>query len=826
MRAATRTLIAGEWRANPGRVVVAIVAIAIGVALGFAVHVVNASALDRFARGVATVAGRADLRVEAASPGGLDDRDWAAVKRAPGVAAASAVVELPARLGATSARLVGIDVLQVAGVTPALLPRPAGDDPLAAFDPRSVFLSARAAGGRRTGAMVTIVAAGRAERFRIAGDLPQAADAALAVVDIAAAQDRFGRFGRIDRIDVRLADGAEAAAVRRALAAAAPSAVIADAADEGEQADALSRAYRVNLDMLALVALLTGAFLVYSAQALSVARRRREFALVRVLGASPRALVAQVLAEGLVLGIVGSLLGLALGLGVAAATLRLVGGDLGASAFAGEGVPPLRVTPAAAAIFAALGLAASLLGSLLPARAVAAMRPARALRDSGDLTDPARVPAIAPSLLLALAAVPLALLPAVGGVPIAGYAAIALLLAAGIGAMPWAARRLLAPLATRKSGGLAFTLAVRRLWGAPSQAAVALAGIVASIGLTVAMAVMVTSFRGSVDDWLRQLLVADVYLSLPAGGTLAAADQRRIALLPGVGRASFAHQLPLTLDPAKPPPVLIVRDDPGIFPTLGRTRAPVAGTMPVWISEPAARVYALAPGDRLRLPVRGGTPASVVAVFRDYARQQGALMVRGRDWRRLTSDASASEAALTLAPGARPAAVIEAVRGALPRAIAGATQVVPTRELRARALAIFDRSFAITYALEAVAVAVGLAGVAATVSAQTIARAREFGMLRHLGFSRATIGRMLAIEGALIGALGAVGGLALGAVIAQLLIHVVNPQSFNFTMATRWPIGLLAGVAVALVVCASLTALVAGRRAMSADAVRAVREDW
>jgi putative ABC transport system permease protein len=153
-------------------------------------------------------------------------------------------------------------------------------------------------------------------------------------------------------------------------------------------------------------------------------------------------------------------------------------------------------------------------------------------------------------------------------------------------------------------------------------------------------------------------------------------------------------------------------------------------------------------------------------------------------------------------------------------------QFVEARRMRAAALQLFDSSFALTYALEAIAIAVGLAGVAATFSAQTLARTKEFGMLRHIGVLRRQIVAMLAIEGALLGAIGVVAGLALGLTMSQVLIHVVNPQSFHWTMETRLPLDLFASLAVALVLAGAVTAVLAGRRALSTDAVRAVREDW
>ena len=201
-------------------------------------------------------------------------------------------------------------------------------------------------------------------------------------------------------------------------------------------------------------------------------------------------------------------------------------------------------------------------------------------------------------------------------------------------------------------------------------------------------------------------------------------------------------------------------------------------------------------------------------------------MIAAADYRRLTGDLSYDEAAVTLAPGARAGAVGRAMTARLPPDLRGQVELAEPATLRRFALRLFDRSFAVTYLLEAVAVLVGLAGVAATMSAQTVARAREFGMLRHLGVARRQIVAMLATEGAILGVVGGVAGVALGLVLAQVLIHVVNPQSFNFTMDTRVPGGTLLGVIAALTGAAAGTAVLAARRATAIDAVLAVREDW
>src|SRR4029077_8420721 len=158
--------------------------------------------------------------------------------------------------------------------------------------------------GKHIGDDIQLSADGRTLSFTVAGTLPGIADNQnVAVMDIAAAQWRFGSLGRLQRIDLKLAEGADEARLRTAVAAILPAnAEIVDQETETRRTDSLSRAYRVNLDMLALMALLTGAFLVYSAQSLSVARRRPQFALLRVIGLQRRGLLAQVLAEGAIMG--------------------------------------------------------------------------------------------------------------------------------------------------------------------------------------------------------------------------------------------------------------------------------------------------------------------------------------------------------------------------------------------------------------------------------------------------------------------------------------------------------------------------------------------
>jgi len=302
--------------------------------------------------------------------------------------------------------------------------------------------------------------------------------------------------------------------------------------------------------------------------------------------------------------------------------------------------------------------------------------------------------------------------------------------------------------------------------------------------------------------------------------------------VPGISTIEFRKTLRLLLSAEQPPVALVVRpiapDDPGrSLPLIGEARRAPAGESPVWISEPMQWLYGLGVGDHLVLPLGSAPPRLFVAgVWRDYSRQFGAVVIEDDVYTRLTGDLLKTEAAIRLADSADPARVMAALRQTLPAALNGQIDIGQPQAIRGEALKIFDRSFAVTYALEAIAIVVGLTGVAATLSAQTLARAKEFGVLRHIGAKRRQIALILVTEGALLGATGLVAGLGLGIVMSEVLIKVVNPQSFHWTMATRLPLGLFALLAVGLIAAAAATAWLAGGRALSADAVRAVREDW
>jgi putative ABC transport system permease protein len=844
LRTLARWLLLGELRAHPVRALVAIAAIALGVALGYAVDLINGAAFNEFSAAARSLSGQSDLQLRGVQ-GTFDEAVYPQLAKRQGVAIASPVLELNVTLpGKTGAlKVLGIDTFRAARITPDLIGMADSGSPFDTLADDAIFLSPAAQQWLqvRPGQMLALRNGTASVSLRVAGGLAGArAGQRIAVMDIGAAQWRFGRIGQLSRIDLKLQPGVNREAFRRALQAELPPHLQVSAGQDQESSNNnMSRAYRINLNVLALVALFTGAFLVFSTQALSVIRRRSQFALLRVLGWRRAQLLRQVLLEGALLGCFGALLGLALGYALAAAALHFFGGDLGGGYFRGVQASVQFDLPAAL-VFFALGSGIALLGSLAPALEASRAHPAAALKSGNEETALAPLATPWPALACLLLGALLTQLPPLFGLPVFGYIAVALLLVGGITLMPRVAALAFSALQRFSLGrrhGVLTTLVLARLANVPGQASIALGGVLSSFSLIVAMAIMVASFRISVDDWMQQLLSADLYARSAVSGETGAmqpAEQRLLAAVPGVARADFLRTSTLTLDPARPPVILIARridaaDPARALPIVGPllpAGAIAAGSLPIWVSEAMVDLYGYRLGQQVTLPLANHPYRFTVAgVWRDYARQSGAIQLRLADYQRLSGDTEVTDAALRLQRDADPGAVISALRQ-LP--FGAALEISQPGEIRAQTLKIFDRSFAVTYLLEIVAIVIGLFGVAATFSAQTLARAREFGMLRHVGVTRRQVLSMLALEGGLLTALGMLVGFLLGWAISLILVFIVNPQSFHWTMELHMPWQELAAVALLLLLLlsAGATALLAGLRAVSTDVLHSVREDW
>lgn len=845
-----RWLLIGEWRTHIGQALVALLAIAIGVAMGFSIHLLNSAAFNEFSAASKSLSGQSDLWVRAKTAL-MDEAIYPQLATFEGVEVANPVLELDIAIPGKQQnrsdhklKIIGIDMFRAAQIAPDLLGMPAEGKAMDRLADDTIFLSPAAMTwlAVKEGDSLSLQAGLQPLTLRVAGGLVRARSGQrIAVMDIGAAQWRLQHLGKLSRVELKLKNGVNHDAFKSNLNKyLGDSYTIVELENQEARVENMSRAYRVNLNMLALVALFTGSFLVFSTQALSVIRRRSQFALLRVLGFTRQQLLWQVVIEAIVLGVLGSLVGVLLGYAIASMVIEFFGGNLGSSFFPGI-KPEIHYDTVAAAIFFAVGLAVTLLGSLVPAWEAARAKPALALKSGNEDTVMKKlsIPWFALACLFLTGT--FTQLPAFNDLPVFGYLAIALLLIGGIALMPYWTTWFFAMIsvaAKRIRMSVVEFLSLARLANAPNQASIALGGIVASFSLMVAMAIMVTSFRVSVDQWLGRVLPADLYVRAVAVGDQGGFDvntQQAIGALSVFSRADFFRTQPVLLDSNRPEVTLfarpIDRNDPrNTLPIISDSHNVIpldalpGNTMPVWVSEAMVDLYGYQVGTHVVLPI--GTQShdfQVVGVWRDYGRQFGAIQMQLDDYQTITGDTNVNTVALWLQANASAEQAIEALRQ-LP--FGAELEISRSSDLRSLSLEIFDRSFAVTYLLEVVAVIIGLSGVAASFSAQMLARMKEFGMLRHIGMKKREILMMLATEGGLLTSLGILFGFLLGWGISLILIFIVNPQSFHWTMQMHFPWNWLLIMAIVMLVTATGTALLAGRRAVSGQVIQSVREDW
>jgi putative ABC transport system permease protein len=497
----------------------------------------------------------------------------------------------------------------------------------------------------------------------------------------------------------------------------------------------------------------------------------------------------------------------------------------------------------AAGLAAVVGIAASLLATLLPAAEATRVEPSPAMRPGSievvrRRSLAGRAAGAAVLLVLAAAA---SRVRSVDGFPLFGFAAVALVVAALAAAAPILVRSASSaaagPLA--RFFGSAGRLAAEFFGGSLARNAIAVASLAMALGMTLAMIVTVSSIRETVRVWVETTLRSDLWVKPSAGGRRGLVGD----LPPEI--VEFLREIPgvEAVDPFRARDATDERGRPftlasgdlrvvariGGLPLLdGRDVKDVAlqarERSEVLVSEPFARRYQIRVGARIRLVTPSGPREPRVAgIYRDYSNDRGTVLLDREAYLALYGDPRVTSVAVQASPGVDA----EALRRRILAAAEGrlALSISTNRELRREVLKTFDQTFAVTRALEAIAVAVSILGIANALAASAVERRRSFGLLRAIGAQKRQVRRAVLIEAGLTGATGTAAALTAGAAFAYLLLAVINPQSFGWTVAINVPLGRLAVTAL-LVLAASLAAGVfPGRLAASVDPAAALAEE-
>lgn len=804
------------------RTALTILGIAVGVAVVVAIQLANQSALRAFSESVDAVAGRANFQV--VSDAGSVPEDvllrlrplWERGARFAPVIDVEGIVE-PSQ---QPVRLLGVDLLSdlhfrdyryATVLTAESATRTSAQSYLELFRPDSVVLPAPLARqqGLAIGKSIVLNINGHRRNLVIRGILEAhgpatAFNGSIVICDIATAQRNFGMEGELSRIDLIVPEEQVTTAALEKLLP--PGTRIERPSRRNERVNRMLRAFRVNLFALAGVALLVGMFLVYNTVLISILRRRRDVGVLRTLGASPRQIFLAFVGEGALLGVLGSVLGITLGNVLAASILGLVGRTINAL-YVTSRPEEVVLTPGVILVGAAVGTILSLLSAAQPAIEASRVPPNTMIRAGLQQRTSRGTKPILIGIALFIAGAMAAQIPPVEGIAVGGYLSV-LLVVGGFSAFAPAIVRMTSKLARpilSRLFGIVGTVAAASVPASLRRTSIASAALSLAIGMMVAVALMVGSFRETVRIWVDQTVQSDLWLR-PSRGL---SNAQAAVFPPGIADEVRAVDFVASVERIRGRDVVyedtIIWVGSGEF-ALAAARADLPMVAPkepdpallkavavngVVISESFSTRFNKEIGDSVVLPVPGGTRSfPVTGIYRDYSNDRG-VAVMDRD---LFVKTFRDDAINTLVVYLKEGVDHETARAQLEKTFGpryGAF-AVSNASIRREVMTIFDQTFMITYALLGVAIVVAVLGIVNTLSALILERSRELALLRVGGMSQGQVRGMIVLESTLIGIASTVAGVVMGWILSWILINVINRQSFGWTIDFYVPTALIA----------------------------------
>ncbi len=828
---------------RPWATLLMILGVALGVAVVVAIDIANSGSSRAFDLSTEALAGRATHQI-VGGPQGLDESVYTRLRVEGGLRNTAPVISAylsSPQLGNRPLQLLGLDPFADSPFRDVFGQGSRSPDDLTAFltQPGALLLSADLAQryGLAAGDPLTLEIKGRLVEGHVAGLLaPQDGYSrrtmeGVVVADIGTAQEITGRLGVLDRIDLILPDGNAETLARIQSLLPAGARLLAAEARNGTVSE-MTRAFQVNLTAMSLLALVVGMFLIYNTVTFSVVQRREMFGTLRCLGVTDREVFGLVLAEAALVGAVGSTLGLGLGVLLGRGAVALVSQTVNDLYFVTT-VNSFEVPVASLLKGFLVGLLATAGAAFPPAREAASVSPRSALRRSAIEDSFVRAAprlALAGLGLMAGGTVLLLLNSKSLTLAFAGITGIIIGLAmqtplvtrVAMGQAPSLLRPLLGPLGR---------MAPRDVSESLSRSSVAIAALMVAVSVTIGVTLMIDSFRGTVETWLSQTLQGDIYITVPGvtaadnSGILDPAVVQAVAAWPDAAsiRTLRRAQVDSPQGPVQVAAVDKLTYGASLFAASSGTpeamwRQVEQGS--VLVSEPYA--------NRVGLPRQGGqvtleTPAGprtfpVAGIYYDYASSAGIVMMGLDNYRRLWEDQAVTALSVDLNPGSD----VDENTNALSARLTPLQKVLvqPNRALRANALVVFDRTFAITAALRLLATLVAFVGVLSALLALQLERARDLGILRALGLTVRQVAQLVLLETGLMGLVAGILAWPTGLVLSLILVYVINVRAFGWTLQMQiTPQPFLAALLIALaaaLLAGIYPALRVGRMAVAA----------
>ncbi len=623
-------------------------------------------------------------------------------------------------------------------------------------------------------------------------DLSRRALDTLMLTDIATAQSLSGMSGKLSQIDLILPENFDATQLTSALPAGT---VLVPSERRNGQVAEMTKAFQVNLTALSLLALVVGVFLIYNAMTFSVIQRRPLFGTLRSIGYTREQVFGMVLGEAAWIGALGAALGLGLGILLGQGAVKMVTQTINDLYFVlsvrGAQVPVSSLVKGGMA-----GLLASLLAAAFPAWEAASVPPRLALSRTG-LEGKASITVNRVAVLGILAALAggLILLIPTRSLTIS-FTGTSLVIIGLAGLTPWVTVHLMELLGGKLGKWLGFLgrLAPRNVIRSQSRTAVAVAALMIAVSVTIGVQVMIASFRSTVTLWLEQSLQGDVYVStqsLRSTRLDTAMDPRAVDIARSDPAAASTMAVRVVTVESKNGPLDLVAVttnrpmNPKLFLASQGTPRQAWESLKdgaVLLSEPLASKLGItqAGGTIDLLTPQGWKSFPIAGIYADYASTRGTVRMSLDVYRSLWKDDLLNGVVLLLKPGSNPEQVTAALRQKL--SSFGRIEVQPNAALRADALMVFDRTFAITSAMQILTTLVAFIGVLSSLLALQLEKAREMGVLRALGMTISEMRKLTLWETGLLGASAGLLSLPVGYILAWILVFIINQRSFGWTL--------------------------------------------
>ncbi len=800
---------------DPFRTAITVLGVAIGVAVFLSIRLANTQTMLSFKESVDLVLGQADAVIHAEGLA-FDEKYFKNLLRLRQSVKAYPVVE-GYGVESTSGEVVeilGTDLLQDSGIRDFSLQTVEenlkGLLPLV-MDPAGIILPERFIPGThfQPGDRITFLINGQEKTLNVTAVLEnkgiaKALNGNFAMMDIAAAQLQLDRLGKLDRIDVEFLKEESFDRMRAKIASVLPDFLKIDRPErKNRQVEKMLRAFQYNLTALSFVALLVALYLIYNMVALSVVRRRMEIGALRAIGATPVLIALIFLLEAGIIGALGSVLGIGLGYFFAQFSIDAVSMTVN-NLYAPSYVTEVEFHWDRMGPYFILGTGLSFLSALIPAWDAAKTPPTLVMRrGSYDLKlfrGNRRLHGAA-LLVLVLAALS-SQLPPIDNFPWFGFLSVFLVILGLSLLSPSAlllARSLLHQPCKRWFGGEGL-LAAMNLSQNVGRNSLAVSSLAIAFLMVISMSIMVHSFRQTVIVWVGQTLRADLFVQLAGGrdidyqSTLPVDPVEPLKAIEGVAAVDLFRAIDIAY---RDEPAVLASGDFSVLSQYGHLvikEGPpsrdlaqhMVGQNRALVSESFALRHQVAPGDRLTLATPGGPlDLEVIGIYYDYSRERGYIVVDRSTFVQYYRDPSVNSFVVYLDSPTQ----LAFVRNRILETVGQDYRLVirSNSELKKEVLKVFDKTFAITYSLEIIAVGVAVLGLFNTLISLILERKREIGILRFLGASTPQVKRMVWIEAGILGWIGSVLGLVAGIGVSYILIFVINKQSFGWTIQVHFP---------------------------------------